>query len=393
VSGIGLGVAIVGSGMIGAVHARAARLAGARLIGVAASEPSRSEQAAARLGAGRGYDSAEQAIADPAVDVVHICTPNATHLEFALAALKAGKGVICEKPLATTAADARLLVQTARESGRVATVPFVYRFHPMVREARARIHAAELGPLQLIHGSYLQDWLLDSNDTNWRVDAAKGGASRAFADIGSHWCDLIEWVSGERLVSVIAALNTTVPERPGCNRQSYASAAQGEAAAPVPVTTEDVAGALFKTHSGVLVNLTVSQVSAGRKNRLWFEIDGAQASVVFDQEEPERLWLARTRSTELLVRDPNTGSAEQRRLATLPPGHAQGYAQCFEAFVADTYAAVRGETRDGLPTFDDGLRSANIIEAVLKSSATQRWTAIEPEPRAEARPRSSDRTA
>ncbi|SDR61417.1 Gfo/Idh/MocA family protein [Paraburkholderia tuberum] len=375
-SNIELGVAIAGPGMIGAVHARAVRMAGAHLRGVAAASPIAGVEAARRFGAARGYDSFDHLIADPSVDVVHVCTPNSSHRDLALAALEAGKHVICEKPLATKASDARLLADTARRTGCVATVPFVYRFHPMVREARARVSA--LGRLQLIHGSYLQDWLLGADDTNWRVDATVGGASRAFADIGSHWCDLIEWVTGERLSSVVASFDTTVAQRPDQERQSCASCgtAEGHAGGSIAVKTEDVAAATFKTGSGVLVNVTVSQVSAGRKNRLWFEIDGANGSVVFDQEDPERLWFAREGRTELLVRDPNVGSPEQRRLATLPAGHAQGYAQCFEAFVADTYATIRGEQRDGLPTFDDGLRSAQIVEAVLESSRTNSWISI-----------------
>jgi predicted dehydrogenase len=235
-----------------------------------------------------------------------------------------------------------------------------------------RTHAAVLHKRT---GSYLQDWLLGVDDTNWRVDAALGGPSRAFADIGSHWCDLVEWISGERFDSVVASLQTTVAERPAGSVQSFTAAVKGGPAQTVG--TEDVAVALLRTKNGVLTTLTVSQVSAGRKNRLWFEIDGAKASLVFDQESPERLWVGERDSTRLLVRDPSRGSAEQRRLATLPAGHAQGYAQCFEAFVADTYAVIRGETRDGLPTFDDGWRSARIVDAVLASSKANSWVRIE----------------
>lgn len=316
-------------------------------------------------------------MADPEVQVVHICVPNALHFPIAEAALRAGKHVICEKPLATTLDKARILAELAAERGLVATIPFVYRFHPMVREARARVRSGELGPLQLIHGSYLQDWLLDSHDSNWRVDAGQGGLSRAFADIGSHWCDLVEWITGERFSSVVASLATTVKERPTAGGVTFTVAQAAPAqAAMAAVTTEDVAGALLRTAQGTLATVTLSQVSAGRKNRLWFEIDGARSSLVFDQETPEQLWIGRQDAVELRVKDPSRGAADQRRLATVPAGHGQGYADCFEAFVGDTYAAIDGEVRDGLPTFADGLRSAQIVDAVLKSSARTAWVPI-----------------
>lgn len=376
-----LRVAIVGAGMMGAVHTRAARLAGAEIMGIAASTAHSAQQAARKLRLPVAYESPEEALLDPRVNVVHICTPNTTHYRFSLKALEAGKHVICEKPLAMSLAEARQLAQAARERDRVATVPFVYRYHPMVREARALVSSGELGALHLIHGSYLQDWLLDATTTNWRVDATAGGASRAFADIGSHWCDLIEWITGERFESVVASLQTTVPMRPGGSRPTFfpgdpQHGTDRSDSALVAVTTEDVVGALMRTDRGTLATLTVSQVSAARKNRLWFELDGAYRSVVFDQEEPERLWVGDSHETRLLVRDPSRGSSEQRRLATLPAGHAQGYAQCFEAFVADTYTAILGATPNGLPTFADGARSASIVEAVLASSETNSWTKI-----------------
>lgn len=371
-----LTVAIVGAGMIGAVHRRAALLAGAHVKGACASTPERSKEVAAQWGLDHGYADIDEILADPAVQVVHVCTPNAQHAAYAGAALKAGKHVICEKPLATSLADAASLTETARRSGLVATVPFVYRYHPVVREARARIEAGELGPMRLMHGSYLQDWLMDAGSNNWRVDPAQGGPSRVFADIGSHWCDLVEWVSGQRFAEVSASFATVIAERAAASRQSFRS---GDAdGAMQAVASEDVACAMFRTTENVLASVTVSQVSPGRKNRLWFELDGGRGSVAFDQEDSERLWLGHADRSEVFLRDPNAGSAEQRRLASLPAGHAQGYAQCFEAFVADTYAAIRGERHEGLPTFDDGLRAARITDRVVASASSRTWLPIEP---------------
>lgn len=369
------GIAIVGTGMIGAVHRRAALLAGADIRGVAASSPQRALEVAQSWNVPRAYRDIEEVVADPQVQVVHVCTPNHLHRSLAQAALEAGKHVICEKPLATTLEDAQALAALAASTGLIATVPFVYRYHPVVREARARIAQGELGPLHLIHGSYLQDWLLDPASNNWRVDPALGGTSRVFADIGSHWCDLVEWVSGERFTEVSAAFDTVIAERSTDTGQSFTTAVAG--GAMQAVASEDVAAAMFKTGAGTLASLTVSQVSAGRHNRLWFEIDGARASVAFNQEDAERLWIGLPdQREEIFVRGPGAGSAEQRRLSLLPAGHAQGYGHCFEAFVADTYSAIEGERPEGLPTFEDGVRSAQIVDRVIASARTRAWTAI-----------------
>ena len=364
-----LGIAIVGTGMIGQVHRRSVLASGARLQGVLGSSAAQSALAGAQWSC-RAYASMAELLADPLVDVVHICTPNGLHYEMASEALRANKHVVCEKPLATHLRDAMELAALAQSLHRVATVPYVYRYHPMVREARARIQAGELGKLNLIHGSYLQDWLLGATDTNWRVDAAVGGPS--------HWCDLVEWVTGERFVSTIASLSTVQAERPRATQATFAVG--GASGALQPVHTEDIACALLRTNQNTLANVTISQVSAGRKNRLWLEIDGASESLTFDQEIPDQLWIGKRESTTLLVKDPGQGSAEQRRMAVLPAGHAQGYNECFCAFVRDTYAAIQGETPEGLPTFADGVRSAHLIQAVLDSAKNQAWTSIEVSP-------------
>lgn len=356
-----LNAAVVGAGLIGTVHAAAIRSAGGIVRGVVGATAARSAQLADAWQTPAQYPDLEAALSDDAVDVVHICTPNALHLEQAEAALLAGKHVVCEKPLATSVADAEHLTALAAQRGLVLAIPFVYRYHPMVREIRARREQGEFGAWHLLHGSYLQDWMLDANTSNWRVDRAHGGPSRAFADIGSHWCDLVEWVAGVRFVEVTARLGTTHAHRPSHRH----------------VDTEDVATLLLRTADGVLGSLTISQVSAGRKNRLWFELDGARGSAVFDQERPETVWLGDTAGARIVVRDPGHGSAEQRRLSILPAGHAQGYADCFRAFAEDVARAVGGSPVDGLPAGADGVRSARLVEAVLRSNKSLSWTGID----------------
>jgi predicted dehydrogenase len=372
---------IVGVGMIGSVHVAAIRGVGATVRGVVGSTPSRSAALADAWDVPVRYPDLAAVLADDAVDVVHICTPNALHADQAAAALRAGKHVVCEKPIATSLADARGLASLAAETSRTFAVPFVYRYHPLVREIRARRENGEFGSWQLLHGSYLQDWMLDPGTANWRVDAARGGASRAFADIGSHWCDLVEWVAGVRFQEVTARLGITQPGRPAGIGTTFGPSSGGYGAAPGvlrPVATEDVATVLLRTADGVLGTLTVSQVSAGRKNRLWFELDGTTGSAVFDQENPESVWLGNAEGARLVVRDPARGSSEQRRLATLPAGHAQGYADCFRAFVDDAYSAMAGRQVEGLPTAADGVRSAQLVDAVLRSDDSLSWTEVEP---------------
>jgi predicted dehydrogenase len=255
-------------------------------------------------------------------------------------------------------------------------VPFVYRYYPTVREARERVGAGQLGDVRLMHGTYLQDWLLSAQDDNWRVDAELGGASRAFADIGSHWCDLAEFVTGHRIARLSAQTRTVVPKRRHDPARA-AFAAGGEDGALRAVATEDVALVQFETDGGAIGSLVVSQVSAGRKNRLWLEIDGAEAATTFDQEDPEVLWWGRRESATLLRRDPATLSSSAARLAFLPAGHPQGYADCFDLFVADAYAAITdGDAPDGLPDFTDGLRAVRLTDAVVSSARERRWVDV-----------------
>jgi predicted dehydrogenase len=349
-------VGIIGTGFMGRVHARAARLAGGTIAGLAGSRPEKARQAG--LGAAKVFASADELIESGEIDLVHICTPNHLHAPFALKALSAGLAVICEKPLATDAETAELMAERAAESGLVATVPFVYRFHAMVREARQLVARGDVGRISLIQGTYLQDWLLYPEEDNWRVDPEVGGPSRTFADIGSHWCDLAEFVTGDRITSVSAQVAVVQQSRAGIS----------------PVMTEDVATVQFRTASGAVGTVATSQVSPGRKNRLFLEISGTEASLAFDQEQPELLWVGDRAGSRTLMRDPTILSDAALPYSPLPAGHPQGYHDCFDAFVADSYATLRGETRDGLPTFADGARAAAICDAVLASARTGRWT-------------------
>jgi predicted dehydrogenase len=370
-----LRAAIAGTGFIGRVHARSARLAGAELVGVSASSPERAAAAAAELGAPRGFASSDELVTSPDVDVVHICTPNHLHVALAEAALRAGKHVICEKPVATGAAEADRLRAALAGTDAVLAVPFVYRYYPMVREARARVAAGELGDVRLLTGAYFQDWLAGAGDDNWRVDSQLGGASRAFADIGCHWCDLVEFVTGHRIARLSARTLTAHQRRPRRPHAAAFDTAAGDGELR-EVTTEDVATVMFETVRGAVGTMAVSQVSPGFKNALSFVVHGAEATLSFEQERPDTVSLGRVTESAILQRDAGDLSAAAQRYATLPAGHPQGYHDCFDAFVGDAYEAIHGATPDGLPGVDDGVRAVAITDAVLESAATERWVEI-----------------
>jgi predicted dehydrogenase len=372
-----LRVGIAGAGFIGRVHARSTLLAGGRVVGIAASTRERAAAAARELGAERGFASVEELVASDDIEVIHICVPNHLHVPLARAALEAGKHVVLEKPIALDSAAAGELVDAAERAGRIATVPFAYRYYPTVREARARIAAGDAGELRLLQGGYLQDWLLRAEDDNWRVDPDLGGRSRAFADIGSHLCDLIEFVSGQRISALTARVQVAHPERVRSAAHSFEPGrGDGERRS---VETEDIATLMFETDRGAAGSLVVSQVSAGRKNRLWFELSGLEGAFAFEQEQPETLWVGGTASAARVPRDFATLSEEAAAYVTLPGGHPQGFHDCFDAFVAETYDAIRGgEPADGLPTLADGARAVRLTEAVLASAAERSWVEVAP---------------
>ena len=349
---------VIGFGFIGEVHVRAIMAAGGVVTSIAAKTLEEAEVAAFRTGISKAV-TIDEMVNDPDIHVIHICTPNIFHAEIAELAIRAGKHVICEKPLAVSVEQAQYLTQLAVEYNVVATIPFIYRYYPSVREARSRI-AALKEPLNLLHGYYLQDWLSRETTVNWRIDPELGGPSRAFADIGVHWCDLLEFVTGHRITHINAQLMKVFN-----SRGEYKE-----------ISTEDGATMIFRTDKGAQGSLVLSQVSAGRKNKLWFSFESPTESFVFDQEAPDSLWIGGLDSNQIAMRGVIEESAGAKAHSFLPAGHPQGYQDCFNALVSDTYRAIAGSQIDGLPTFADGLRAAELTEAVLRSSQTSEWVEI-----------------
>jgi predicted dehydrogenase len=354
---------IAGTGFIAAVHAHAVRAAGGEVVAVLGSNPTSTASGVDALMAGRGAASIDELATAEDVDVVHICTPNSTHVAMAQAVLAAGKHLICEKPLATSVADAQRLTALATASGRMASVPFVYRFYASVREARERIARDTVSPLWLLHGTYLQDWLSSADLTNWRVDPEVGGASRAFADIGVHWCDLMEFTTGHRIIRLTSRLGRAFAQRRSGTELT-------------DVRTEDGAVIMFETDQGAIGSLVVSQVTPGRKNRVWFSFDGPDVSYSFDQEVPEALWVGTRTQNLVVLRGTDEFGKAASTYSRLPAGHPQGYQDAFNAYITDVYDGIDGAAPDGLPTFADGLRAAVLTQAVVDAGASQTWVEV-----------------
>jgi predicted dehydrogenase len=343
--------AIVGTGFMGQVHAQAVLANGIELIGFAGSSITKAAEAAKKFNV-RAFASIDELLAEKP-DVLHVCTPNAFHLEHAKKALDLGINVIVEKPLATNLDDAKTLLDLGAKV-KVTAVPFVYRYHSIVLEIRKRIQQNPTNKLWLLHGSYLQDWLAASMTTNWRSNSKLGGATRAFGDIGVHWCDLMEFVTGHRITRLSA---------------HFARVHESD--------TEDGALLQFETDQGAVGSAVISQCSAGRSNRLWFSFDGTEESYSFDQENPETGWIGTLGDNKIVRRDPNAQTGLAVRQNSLPAGHPQGYQTCFNDMVADVYGELAGGPKsEVLPRFEDGYRAAELIDAVLRSVETGGWVDV-----------------
>jgi predicted dehydrogenase len=357
---------------------------GVTVAGILGSSAEKSQRAATALGIPRAYRKLDELLADADVQVVHVTSPNRWHFAQAGALLRAGKHVLCEKPLAMNAGESAALVELARQSGCAAGVNYNIRFYPLCLEARERVARGDLGDVLSVTGSYVQDWLLYPTDYNWRVLESEGGALRAVADIGTHWLDLLQTITGQPITAVLADLQTVYPQRwrPAGEVETFAgSAAEAQATQAVNLTTEDHGAVLLRFANGARGVLWVSQVTAGRKNCLRFEIAGAKAALAWNSEQPEELWLGhRGQANELWLRDPSLLTDAARHASSYPGGHAEGYPdsfkQCFRAFY-DAIASSDYQTAPQYPTFADGHREIQLCEAILQSQREQRWVELD----------------
>ena len=376
-----IGVAVIGTGFIGTVHIWALRRLGLRLTGVLGSSSTRGSERAEALGVQHAYSSLDELLADPAVDAVHVTSPNHAHYAQVKAILAAGKHVICEKPLAMTSTESAEMVDLANKSGRIAAVCYNTRFYPLNQQTHGMVAEGALGEIRLVTGHYHQDWLAKPTDWNWRLETDEGGALRSVADIGTHWVDLVSFIAGSRPIGVLAELATFIPERqrPLGPVETF-SKGDGHASEARTIATDDASLILLRFANGARGSLTTSQVSHGRKNAMNWEISGANGSAAWHSEHPDHLWLGhRNAPNQVLQRDPGLMNASGSGAASLPGGHVEGFADTFFAFFRAVYADVLAGTRSArsdYASFADGHYEMLFCDAVVASAREGRWVKV-----------------
>jgi len=372
---------VIGLGFIGIAHVEALRRLNFVEVYAVADDASVIESKAQKLGVEKYYSDYKKIINNPAIDCVHICTPNNLHYTMAKEALNAGKHVVCEKPLTTRSAEAEELVKLAADKKLVNATNFNVRFYPLIHQLKCAIKNGELGDIFSVHGSYLQDWLFYPTDYNWRLETELSGDSRAVADIGSHWMDLAEFVIGQQITEVMADFATFHPirKKPLISVETYTGKLlTHEDYQEVPISTEDYATILIRFNNGGHGVLTVSQVFAGKKNQINLEIAGSKKSASWFSERPNELWLgSRDSANELLLKDPSLLGAESCEIVSFPGGHNEGFPDTFKQLFVKIYSRITGiKTGIEYPTFEAGLREIRLCEKIIQSNQTKSWIKI-----------------
>jgi predicted dehydrogenase len=375
-----IGAAVIGTGFIGTVHIGALRRLGVNVAGVLGSSAARGAARAAALGVRHSYGSLDALLDDPAVQVVHVTSPNVAHYGQVKQILAAGRHVVCEKPLAMTSAQSAEMVDLAQASGLIAAVCYNTRFYPLNQQARGMMAAGDLGEVRLVTGQYHQDWLARDTDWNWRLEPDAGGVLRSVGDIGTHWVDLTGFITGQRASAVFADLATFVPQRmrPVGPVETFGAATGAREARAI--VTDDAATILLRYPNGARGVMSTSQISQGRKNAMTWEIAGSGASAAWHSETPDHLWIGhRDAPNQILQRDAGLMNAMGAAAASLPGGHVEGFADTFHALFRQVYDDVaQGARAEGASyaSFADGHYEMLFCDAVLQSAKAGRWVDI-----------------
>ena len=374
-----IAAAIVGTGFMGRVHAEnVRRLGNVEIAAVAASSEEKARAFGDSIGVARATGDYHSLLSDQSIEAVHILTPNALHYPMCKAALQAGKHVLCEKPFTLNVPEAAELLSLAREKGVAHCIEHNLRYYPVVQQIRCMIANGDLGEVLIVQGAYSQDWLLYDTDWNWRIVSKENGTLRAMGDIGSHWMDMIQHLTGLEITELCAELETFhhTRKRPKGSIETFA----GKTLSPedyetVPIDTEDFGAVLLRLGSRARGAFTVSQMSAGRKNNFTIEIFGTKAGVSWNQERPDELWIGhRNQPNQVIVKDPSLLDARAAAFASLPGGHSEGYDDTHKQVFQRFYARVADPSApEDYPTFADGLRGMRLLEKVQESAQARAW--------------------
>jgi predicted dehydrogenase len=375
---------VIGSGFMGSTHIEALhRIGGVEISALASDEINSRNFLADKFSIKKTYDNWEELINDDEIEVIHNCTPNNLHFEINKAAILKNKNIISEKPLTINSSQSAELLDLLKKNNVVNAINFNYRFYPLIQHAKEEMEKGSIGDIYLVHGHYLQDWLYYNTDYNWRLESGISGSSRAIADIGSHWCDLVQFITGLKIKKVFADIITIHKSRkkPAHSVETFKGkeeSAQTDAEV-INIDTEDAGTVIFQFENRARGVFTVSQVSAGRKNKFWIEIDGSKKSISWDQEDPNKMWFGyRDKPNEILIKDPALLNPQSRRYAHYPGGHPEGYPDGPKNLFMNVYNFIREgndpqKVKPQFPTFEDGHIENKIVEAVLESSRSEKW--------------------
>ncbi len=374
--------AIVGTGFMGKVHAeQVRRLGNVEIAAVVGSRPERAKSFAEVNGIAIATDNLQEVLANKEIEAVHICTPNVDHYPQSLAAINAGKAVLCEKPMTTTVEEARELLAEAQKHNSIHCVQHNLRYYPVLQQARQMIAHGDLGDILIVQGTYSQDWLLYDTDWNWRIDTSENGQLRVMGDIGSHWMDMIQHLTGLQITAVCADLATfhKTRKRPKGSVETFSGKkASAQDTEDFPVDSDDFGSVLLHLGERARGAYTVSQMSAGRKNRFSIEIFGTKAGLAWNQEEPDSLWIGhRNEPNQLLIKDASLFYPEAAKFCDLPGGHSEGYDDSHKQVFKNFYARVADPSVPvNYPTFEDGLHGMILLSKVAESSQKQAWVKV-----------------
>lgn len=380
--------AVIGSGFMGGAHIEALqRIGGVDVVAIASDDKAGASELQSKYDIPKYYEDWQEVMKDDEVEVIHNCTPNFLHFKINKAAIEAGKHILSEKPLTLTVNESDQLLELLKKNNVVNAINFNYRFYPLVQNARVEIEKGNLGDIYLVHGNYLQDWLYYDTDYNWRLETELSGTSRAIADVGSHWCDTVQFVTGQKIKRVFANLVTIHKKRKKPTKQVATFKGKEESGSTeyqeIDINTEDAGSVLIQFENGTYGVFTVSQVSAGRKNHFSFEIDGSKKAISWNQERPNEMWVGyREKANEIVIKDPALIDESVRKYAGYPGGHPEGYPDGPKNLFANFYQFIREgknpqKDKPDFPAFADGHIENKIVEAILKSNKEQKWVEVD----------------